>query len=143
MTIILLASVALAGKVAGQTGAPVIQRASLEAPPLSHATLAPDGTYSLIVQPDTAWAAAEVSVDDDAAWAVGPVEAEMPVRVDGVTSGTGPLHVTVQAATVDDHGVTWSFDVDPELVPVASPHLDRAAGPRRHGFLGLFGHKDH
>ncbi len=130
LLLVALVSSALVSTVLGSTAS------AAQAPPLAQATLAPDGQYSLIMQPDTAWVAAEITVAGDHAFDLGPAEQDQRVQVDGWISGSGPLRVTVLAATPEQHGVTWSFMVDPKSVPVEPPVFESVPPNKR--FLGIF-----
>ena len=99
-------------------------RPAMAATTRAHATLASDGTYTLVLQPPRGWAAAEVTVADDGAQDVGPASEDAPVILEGVIASTGPLHVTVHAATPDEAGYTWTFQVVPDPVPVALPTIE-------------------
>lgn len=89
--------------------------------PMVHATLAPDGRYTLVIRADTAWEAAELTVRGDHSMDLGAAEAGAPVHVEGWTTARGPLGLALVAVTPETRGVAWSFSVDPELVPMASP----------------------
>lgn len=106
------------------------------AAPRAHATLSSDGTYTLVLQPERAWAEAEVTVADDGAQDIGPAAQDQPIRIDGVIASTGPLRVTVHAATPDDAGYTWTFEVVPEDVPAVLPRIEADLDPeaRRRGW---------
>ena len=61
---------------------------------------------------------------DDGAQDVGPASEDAPVILEGVIASTGPLRVTVHAATPDEAGYTWTFQVVPDPVPVALPTIE-------------------
>lgn len=102
---------------------PTLGAAPALAGPLAHATLSPDGRYTLIFQPDRAWSSAEVVVADDGVQGVGPAAVDAPVRVEGRIDGHGPLHVTVTAEDGGIRGYSWSFQVVPDAVPVEMPKV--------------------
>lgn len=104
-------------------------------PPATHATLTPDGQYSLILQAHPGWTGAEIHVRGGDSIDLGPAERDQRVRVEGWTSATGPLFITLNTAGAEGQGVTWMFQVEPDRVPVAAP--DRRRLPRRK--RGLFG----
>lgn len=106
-------SLAAAGLLASGTADASTERA--------HATLASDGTYTLVLKPARGWSEAEVTVADDGAQDVGPASDDAPVSLEGLVATTGPLRVTVHAATPDAAGYTWTFEVIPDPVPVALP----------------------
>ncbi len=108
------------------------------APPLAHVTLAPDGTYDLLLQPPRGWEQAEITVSGDGAHDIGAVDADEPLYLSGVTSGRGEIWVVVQAVDSDEHGITWMFGVDPELVPLGSSPGERLKDSKR-GFFSIFG----
>jgi hypothetical protein len=110
---------------------PVLGAAPALAGPLAHATLSPDGRYTLIFQPDRAWSSAEVVVADDGVQGVGPASVDAPVRVEGKIDGNGPLRVTVTAEDGGARGCSWSFQVVPDAVPVEMPKIlvDTAVSP--------------
>jgi hypothetical protein len=99
--------------------------------PLATATLAEDGTYTLVLQPERAWTEAEVTVADDGAQDLGPAAEDEPVRLEGRIESRGPLRVTVNAATADSVGYTWRFEVVPDLVPVEMPSVEADLEPAR------------
>lgn len=132
----LLCSLALADTaVAG----PLADPAAGAAPPLAQATLAPDGSYDLLVQPPRGWQEAEITVSGDMSHDVGAVGLDEPFRLAGVTSSRGTLDVVVQAVDEEDRGITWLFSVEPELVPLASPRPGEGDEARRRGFFQVFG----
>ncbi|MEC7947923.1 MAG: hypothetical protein VX265_10170 [Myxococcota bacterium] len=96
--------------------------------PRAHATLASDGSYTLVIQSGRAWTEAEVTVADDGAQDLGPAGEDERVEVAGVVASPGPLHVTVHAATPDEAGFTWTFEVVPDAVPVALPVVEPDLG---------------
>jgi hypothetical protein len=109
------------------------------ATPRAHATLSSDGTYTLVIQPERAWAEAEVTVADDGAQDLGPAAQDEPVTLEGVIASTGPLRVTVHAATPDDAGYTWTFEVVPDPVPVALPTVEADLEPDTRRRIWPFG----
>jgi len=97
------------------------------------ATLASDGSFTLLLRPDQAWSQAELTVGGDGFHDLGPSDGTAPVQVAGVVDGVGPLWVELAAVTPQQHGVSWSFQVQPELLPVAAPPVDLTdVGRRRH-----------
>lgn len=136
----LLCSLALADAAhAGPLGGSLTDSSEGAAPPLAQATLAPDGSYDLLVQPPRGWQEAEITVSGDGAHDVGAVGLDERLRLAGVTESRGRLEVMVQAVDEDDRGITWVFTVDPELVPLASPGPGGADEARRRGFFQVFG----
>jgi len=104
-----------------------VQAQGSDAPRL-YATVAPDGQYNLVVEPQVRWMEAEITVRGDDSKDVGPAAPGMPVEVRGWTGRKGSLRVTIQAATHGGLGVTWMLEVDPDMVPVRPP-LAPAADP--------------
>lgn len=92
------------------------------------ATLAADGTFTLHLLPEQAWTSAELTVSGDGSHALGPADGTAPVTVAGVRDGLGPIQVDLVAVTADLKGVSWSFEVQPELLPVAAPESAPAEG---------------
>src|SRR4030095_13197599 len=90
--------------------------------PRATATLSADGQYDVQIVPDMAWLSAEVTVDGNAT-DVGPQQADVPFDVTGSTASIGTLSVQVMAVTTDNHGVTWMFQVEPEILPAGQPDL--------------------
>lgn len=111
------------------------------ATPRAQATLSSDGTYTLVLQPERAWAEAEVTVADDGAQDLGPAAEDEPVTLEGVIASTGPLRVTVHAATPDDAGYTWTFEVVPDPVPVALPTVEADLGSESRRRVWPFGQR--
>ena len=97
------------------------------------ATLAADGTFTLLLLPDQPWKAAELTISGDGSHDLGPSDGTAPVEIAGVRDGLGPLWVELVVVTADDHGVSWSFEVQPELVPVRAPASSPAEGKKRRG----------
>lgn len=95
------------------------------------ATLAADGSFTLVLLPEQAWTVAELSVRGDGAYDLGPSDGNDLVEVAGVLDGIGPLWVELVAVTPDAQGVSWSFEVQPELLPVAPPELGPATDGKR------------
>ncbi|MDG1479695.1 MAG: hypothetical protein P8R54_08890 [Myxococcota bacterium] len=106
---------------------PILFSLAHAAPPEASAFVSSDGQYSLILRPDVAWEAAEISISGDGAEDLGSIEAGAEVRIDGNLSGPGTIWVNLNAAIDDDTGINWVFSVEPEVVPVRSPHLARYA----------------
>lgn len=115
--------------------------AAAAATPRAHATLASDGTYTLVLQPARAWAEAEITVADDGAQDLGPASEDEPVTLEGVIASTGPLRVTVHAATPDHAGYTWTFEVVPDSVPVALPTVEADLEPENRRRVWPFGRR--
>lgn len=97
------------------------------------ATLSADGAFTLLLLPGTPWKAAELTVSGDGSHDLGPSDGTAPVEVAGVREGLGPIRVELVAVTPDDHGVSWSFEVQPELLPVQAPASPPAEGKKRRG----------
>jgi len=95
------------------------------------ATLAPDGSYTLVMLPEGPWSQASLSVSGDGSFELGPTDGSAPVEVQGVRDQQGPLWVQLDAVTPDDHGISWSFEVQPELLPTPAPDMPPRAGHRR------------
>lgn len=118
---------------------PVLAAPSDGVAPRAHLMLAPDGSYDLLLQSTRGWDEAEITVSGDGSHDVGAVGEDEPFRLEGMTSVQGPLRVTVQAVTPDEHGMTWMFTVDPELVPMRAPvGSDLLDGRSRGGLFGIF-----
>jgi hypothetical protein len=111
------------------------------ATPRAHATLASDGTYTLVLQPERAWSEAEVTVADDGAQDLGPAGEDEHVTLEGVIASTGPLRVTVHAATPDAAGYTWTFEVVPEEIPVSLPQVEADLAPDARRRIWPFGRR--
>lgn len=88
------------------------------------ATLASDGSFTLLLRPDQAWSQAELTVGGDGFHDLGPADGTAPIEVAGVVDELGPLRVELAAVTPQQHGVSWSFQVQPELLPVAAPPVE-------------------
>jgi hypothetical protein len=88
--------------------------------PRATATLSADGQYDVQIFPDMAWLSAEVTIDGNAT-DVGPQQADVPFDVTGSTASIGTLSVQVMAVTTDNRGVTWMFQVEPEIRRRDSP----------------------
>jgi hypothetical protein len=93
-----------------------------EPEPRATATLSADGQYDVQIVPDVAWLSAEVTIDGNAT-DVGPQQADVPFEVTGSTASIGTLSVQVMAVTTDNHGVTWMFQVTPEILPAGQPDM--------------------
>ena len=118
---------------------PALAGSGAEVTPLAHVMLAPDGSYDLMLQSSLGWDEAEITVSGDGSHDVGAVGEDEPFHLEGLTSVQGPLHVTVQAVTPDEHGMTRMFTVDPELVPMRAPVGSESLGNRdRSGLFGIF-----
>ena len=100
------------------------------AEPRASATLSADGQYDVQIFPDVAWLSAEVTVDGNAT-DVGPQQADVPFDVTGSTASIGTLSVQVMAVTTDNRGVTWMFQVEPEILPAGQPVMSGAQDRKR------------
>jgi hypothetical protein len=98
--------------------------------PRATATLSADGQYDVRIVPDVSWISAEITVDGNST-DVGPVHADDPIDVTGSTSSIGTLSVQVMAVTTDNHGVTWMFQIEPEILPAGQPDMSGAQEKRR------------
>jgi hypothetical protein len=98
--------------------------------PRATATLSADGQYDVRIVPDVAWLSAEITVDGNAT-DVGPVQADDAIDIVGTTSKIGTLTVQVMAVTTDNRGVTWLFQVEPEILPAPAPDMTGGAAKRR------------
>ena len=98
--------------------------------PRATATLSADGQYDVQIVPDVAWLSAEVTVDGNAT-DVGPQQADVPFDVTGSTASIGTLSVQVMAVTTDNHGVTWMFQVEPEILPAGQPDMSGTEDRKR------------
>jgi hypothetical protein len=96
--------------------------ATAQPEPRATATLSADGQYDVQIFPDVAWLSAEVTVDGSAT-DVGPQQADVPFDVRGSTASIGTLSVQVMAVTTDNRGVTWMFQVEPEILPAPQPDM--------------------
>jgi hypothetical protein len=101
-----------------------------EPEPRATATLSADGQYDVQIVPDVAWLSAEVTVDGNAT-DVGPQQADVPFDVTGSTMSIGTLSVQVMAVTTDNHGVTWMFQVEPEILPAGQPDMSGTQDRKR------------
>ena len=99
-----------------------IATAAAQPEPRATATLSADGQYDVQIFPDVAWLSAEVTVDGNAT-DVGPQQADVPFDVTGSTASIGTLSVQVMAVTTDNRGVTWMFQVEPEILPAPQPDM--------------------
>ncbi len=98
---------------------------AIASPPSAEATISLDGEYTLVIRSPCGWEEAEVAVAGGGAEDVGAVEAGQELRIEGSLEQAGTMWVTIQAA-IDDHtGKSWTFSVEPELVPVSSPRMQR------------------
>jgi hypothetical protein len=98
--------------------------------PRATATLSADGQYDVRIVPDVGWLSAEITVDGNST-DVGPVQADDPIDVVGTTTKIGTLSVQVMAVTTDNRGVTWTFQVEPEILPAEAPDMSGAASKKR------------
>ncbi len=111
---------------------PVFAAPQVPVPPHeATATISADGQYTLILLPELAWSAAELSVEGAGSMELGPAADGGRVEVSGVLDRTGTLVVELMAVTPDAQGVSWSFEVEPELLPVAPPDRLPAADKKR------------
>lgn len=100
--------------------------------PSVEAMVSPDGAYVLRLSPAQSWVAAEVSVSGGVSADVGAHEAGSSFSVEGALSAPGTMWITVNAALNDAHGVSWVFSVEPQVVPMRSPRMERLRRePRR------------
>jgi hypothetical protein len=99
----------------------ILWSALAHAVPTLSATLAPDGTCTLIVQPDAAWVSAELSVNGEPAILLGPAAADAPLRVELRTDPSAVLPVSLTAVDAAGHGHTWQLEVVPQSVPLRLP----------------------
>ncbi len=98
--------------------------------PRATATLSTDGQYDVQIVPDVAWLSAEVTVDGNAT-DVGPQQADVPFVVTGSTASIGTLSVQVMAVTTDNRGVTWMFQIEPEILPADQPDMSGTEGRKK------------
>ena len=98
--------------------------------PRASATLSADGQYDVQIVPDVAWLSAEVTIDGNAT-DVGPQQADVPFDVTGSTASIGTLAVQVMAVTTDNRGVTWMFQVEPEILPAGQPDMSGTQDRKR------------
>ena len=103
------------------------------APPRAAATLDTTGRYTVTLNPDQAWLSAEISVAGGETVELGPTASAAVLELEGTTSATGPLWVVVRAAVHDQTGVTWTFALDPQLLPDPPPRFAERLAPRRRG----------
>jgi hypothetical protein len=101
-----------------------------EPEPRATATLSADGQYDVRIVPDVAWLSAEITVDGNAT-DVGPQQADVPFEVTGSTAEIGTLSVRIMAVTTDNRGVTWMFEVEPEILPADQPDMSGTQGHKR------------
>jgi hypothetical protein len=103
--------------------------------PHATASMATNGEFSLELVPAVDWESAEISVAGADAVEVGAHRRGQPLLVEGTTALAAPLRVTVRAALSQEHGVTWVFTVDPDLVlPMRGPRFKKVAARRRGRF---------
>lgn len=95
------------------------------------ATLAADGSYTIRLVPQGPWTEAELTVSGDGSHELAAVDGASPVLVEGVRDGMGPIGLTLAVVTPDRRGVSWSFTVEPELLPVKAPSAAPADGSSR------------
>lgn len=95
------------------------------------ATMAADGSFTLVLLPEQAWTQAELSIGGGGSVDLGPADGSAPVVIDGVVDQVGRLYLELATVSTDSHGVSWTFSVDPELLPVQSPELARGERSRR------------
>lgn len=106
---------------------------ALAAPPRAAATLDTAGRYTVTLNPDQAWLSAEISVAGGETVELGPTASAAVLELEGTTSATGPLWLVVRAAVEDQTGVTWTFSLDPQLIPDPPPRFVERLAPRRRG----------
>ena len=107
-----------------------LSTADAQPEPRATATLSADGQYDVQIFPDVAWLSAEVTIDGNAT-DVGPQQADVPFAVTGSTSSIGTLSVQVMAVTTDNRGVTWMFQVEPEILPAGQPDMSGTQDRKR------------
>ena len=98
--------------------------------PHATATLSADGQYEVRIVPDVTWLSAEITVDGNST-DVGLQEADVPFDVTGSTAEIGTLSVRVMAVTTDNRGVTWMFEVEPEILPAGQPDMSGTQDRKR------------
>lgn len=103
------------------------------APPRGAATLDTAGRYTVTLNPEQAWIAAEISVAGGETVEVGPTASAAVLELEGTTTATGPLWLVVRAAVEEQTGVTWTFSLDPQLIPDPPPRFVERLAPRRRG----------
>ncbi len=103
------------------------------APPRAAATLDTSGRYTVTLNPEQAWLSAEISVAGGETVELGPTAPAAVLELEGTTSATGPLWLVVRAAVEDQTGVTWTFSLDPQLIPDPPPRFVERLAPRRRG----------
>lgn len=82
------------------------------------ATQASDGRFTLRLLPGLAWSEAELSVNGAGSQDLGPTDGLAAVEIDGIRDAMGPMSVDLQVMALDGRGVSWRFEVQPELIPV-------------------------
>ena len=97
------------------------------------ATISPDGRWTLVLIPGESWSAAELTVRGAGSFDLGAQDGTRPIEVSGLLDGAGTLYVDLSLVTGASRGVSWSFPVEPELLPTAPPESARSAD-RRRGF---------
>ena len=102
-------------------------------PPSAAATLDPSGAYTLVLNVQQAWLSAEISVAGGETVELGATPVGAVLELEGSTTATGPLWIVVRAAIGDEDGVTWTFSVDPQLLPAPQPALEGRLPPRARG----------
>ena len=135
MTLFFLAAMTLSGPVRAASApdqAPLPMAWDPDHTPLeASATLAPDGTFTLMLIPEGPWTQASLSVSGDGSFDLGPADASAPVEIQGVRDDLGPLQVQLDAVLPDAHGVSWSFEVQPELLPTPAPPMPPKGSHRK------------
>jgi hypothetical protein len=107
------------------------------APPLTWATLAADGRYRVVVEPDVEWASFEVKVGSDDAVDLGPARPGRPVELRGWADTGDTLTLRIQAATPKGRGVTYEYEVVVKPTLIEPPRLlDGGQLPSRRGLRG-------
>lgn len=92
------------------------------------ATQATDGQFTLRLMPGVAWSSAEVSVSGAGSQDLGPNDGLAFVEIEGIRDHIGPLGVDLLAVAADGRGVSWRFEVQPELLPAGKPPVTLKPG---------------
>lgn len=111
----------------------ICARPSAAAPPSAAATLDPNGAYSIVLHVQRPWISAEISVAGGETVELGQTAAGAVLELEGTTTSLGPLWIVVRAAVAEEEGVTWTFAVDPQLLPTRQPALEARLPPRARG----------
>ncbi len=96
------------------------------------ATQTTDGRFTLRLLPGLAWSEAELAVNGAGAQDLGPSDGLAAVEIDGIRDAVGPMAVDLQVMALDGRGVSWRFEVQPELIPIGElPKLAQDAGSKK------------